>query len=89
MSAPRVLTCTTAAHQWPADTVEGDTCQCGAWYRFDDRILASRPDELRTLRAELADSEDENARLRAAILAADRRISEACNALAHLIGGAA
>jgi hypothetical protein len=34
--------CTPNKHRW-ADTadVEGDTCNCGEWYRFKDRIERS------------------------------------------------
>lgn len=28
----------TEAHYWPEDTADGDTCTCGEWYRFPDRI---------------------------------------------------
>lgn len=31
--------CTDAVHVWHDDAdTEGDTCTCGAWYRFKDRI---------------------------------------------------
>ncbi len=30
--------CSHDRHYWPEDTAEGDTCNCGAWYRFEDRI---------------------------------------------------
>jgi hypothetical protein len=36
ISAPH---CTDDRHRWPKEAdAEGDTCHCGAWYRFRDRI---------------------------------------------------
>lgn len=39
---PRPVPCVGGTHFWPDDTVDGDTCNCGAWYRFADRIEMSR-----------------------------------------------
>ena len=33
--------CADGRHFWPENVVEGDTCNCGAWYRFHDRIEAT------------------------------------------------
>lgn len=32
------LRCVGDEHVWPDDAEDGDTCNCGAWYRFPDRI---------------------------------------------------
>jgi hypothetical protein len=35
--------CGESKHFWHEDAVhEGDTCNCGAWYRYADRIEESR-----------------------------------------------
>jgi hypothetical protein len=35
----RSARCGATTHYWHEDAdAEGDTCNCGAWYRFDDRI---------------------------------------------------
>src|SRR5688572_27672805 len=34
--------CDLSSHVWAVEaTTEGDTCECGQWYRFDDRIESS------------------------------------------------
>lgn len=33
--------CRDGRHFWPEDADEGDTCECGQWYRFADRIEAT------------------------------------------------
>lgn len=33
--------CRDKRHFWPDDSAEGDTCDCGQWYRFSDRIEAT------------------------------------------------
>lgn len=30
--------CQRGNHFWPDGTVDGDTCDCGAWYRFSNTI---------------------------------------------------
>jgi hypothetical protein len=36
--------CGNGKHHWHENAdAEGDTCNCGEWYRFADRIEASRP----------------------------------------------
>jgi hypothetical protein len=37
--------CGDGKHQWPADAADGDTCNCGQWYRFPNRIEESLPHE--------------------------------------------
>lgn len=32
--------CRDDKHFWPDDSTEGDTCECGQWYRFSSRIEA-------------------------------------------------
>lgn len=34
----RETPCNGNCHWWPADSAVGDTCNCGQWYRFNDRI---------------------------------------------------
>ncbi len=33
--------CADGEHRWPVDAEEGDTCNCGQWYRFANRIEAT------------------------------------------------
>ena len=35
------VVCVGLVHRWPDDAAEGDTCNCGDWYRFSDRIQRS------------------------------------------------
>jgi hypothetical protein len=38
--------CERGIHVWGEDaTAEGDTCECGEWYRFEDRIESVSGDE--------------------------------------------
>jgi len=38
--------CSDDVHHWHEDAdTEGDTCNCGAWYRFADRIVSTPPIE--------------------------------------------
>ena len=38
--------CEGGRHVWSEDaTADGDTCECGAWYRFADRIEQTPPIE--------------------------------------------
>jgi len=38
--------CGLTTHIWPEDAEDGDTCNCGEWYRFRDHIQATEsPDE--------------------------------------------
>lgn len=41
---PRVVPCTPGVmHYWPDDAEYGDTCNCGAWYRWRDSIQEAPP----------------------------------------------
>ena len=33
--------CGLQSHFWTEPAADGDTCECGAWYRFSDRIEAT------------------------------------------------
>ncbi len=35
------IPCADGKHQWLSDAAEGDTCHCGQWYRFANRIEAT------------------------------------------------
>ncbi len=40
------LECTDGIHRWHEDAdAEGDTCECGAWYRFENYIQRT-PDDV-------------------------------------------
>ena len=35
------IPCADGKHQWLSDAAEGDTCHCGEWYRYANRIEAT------------------------------------------------
>lgn len=43
---PKSSPCTVDKHRWAGEAdAEGDTCNCGAWYRFADRIERTPTDQ--------------------------------------------